>query len=119
MLVGPGYSCLFAILLLFTGSLTDKVNRKWMLSLSCLCWSITTYMHSHAHNIEQLIGMRAVLGGFHAFFGPAAFSMVADFFPKEKRARAFFIYNILCQLGESISAMTINLVVLVGWRAAY
>lgn len=90
-----------------------------MLSLACLMWSIVTYLHSYAKTVNQMVVLRVALGGFHAFFGPAAYSLVSDLFPKQKRARAFFIYSILIQLGDAISALTINLIVQVGWRMSY
>ena len=51
ILVGPAYTAVYASLLLFTGALSDQANRKNMLLLSCLGWSLATWAHSYAEEI--------------------------------------------------------------------
>ncbi len=54
-----------------------------------------------------------------AFFGPAVYSLIADFFPVEQRTDAFSVYAILTVIGDTISALSINLISVTGWRGAF
>lgn len=47
-LAGPAYNVPFSILLLFTGLLAEKVNRKIVLSLATISWSICVLLSSYA-----------------------------------------------------------------------
>jgi len=42
ILAGPAFTALYAVLLLFTGFIADKVNRKVMLGIACIGWSVCT-----------------------------------------------------------------------------
>lgn len=119
LLAGPATSFLFAILLLFTGALTDKINRKCMILFAGLGWSTTTFLASYCDTFNQMLTLRVIQGGCYAFFGPAAYSLNGDFFPKEQRMTAFSLYAILTNLGDSISALTITIIDFIGWRNSY
>ena len=54
-----------------------------------------------------------------AFFGPAVYSLIADFFPVDQRTNAFSVYAILTVIGDTISALSINLISVTGWRGAF
>jgi MFS family permease len=74
----------FALTSLFAGTASDQFNRKNIISLSCLTWSVMTILQSKAENYGQLIPIRIVVGFSQAFFNPAAFTLIADTFPKEQ-----------------------------------
>jgi len=107
------------LLLLFTGALSDKYNRKNIVLISLFCWSLVTAANYYVDTMNQFIILRVCLGFFHAFFPPASYGLVADYFPREKRVLAFSTYAILIQLGESISSLTINIIFYVGWRMTF
>ena len=119
VLAGPAHTSLFASLLLFTGTLADNMNRKYMLCFSCLAWSSFTFMNSYASNYDELLYLRILIGGSQAFFGPPIYSIIADFFPPMMRPRAFSIYTILTGLADSVNSMTINIISHVGWRQTF
>jgi len=83
ILVGPAYNFLNGIIVLFTGGLSDKVNRKNMICVACFLWGFVTLMNSFATNFFELLILRMLLGALMAFFGPAVYSLIADLFPVE------------------------------------
>ena len=42
-LSGPAFTVIYAVLTLFTGPLSDNVNRTKMICFSCISWSLMTY----------------------------------------------------------------------------
>jgi len=116
---GPAYTGVFAFLLLFTGALADRYSRKNILLLSMFFWSAVTAANYFVNDMTTFIILRSMLGFFHAFFPSASYGLVSDYFPPEKRTFAFSVYAILIQLGDSISSLTINLIVYTGWRLAF
>jgi MFS family permease len=50
ILVGPAFNIFNGVILLFTGSLSDKVNRRNMVCIACLLWGIVTILNSFANS---------------------------------------------------------------------
>ena len=50
---------------------------------------------------------------------PLAFSLVADYFPQDKRSTANSILSGANFIGIALSSMTIILIKNIGWRASY
>ena len=69
-LAGPAYSIPFALMLLITGSMADRINRKNMIVFSCFCWGGCTLAMSWADSLGLLIALRMLVGFFHSFFAP-------------------------------------------------
>ena len=74
---------------------------------------------AYAGDFGTLVGLRMALGFFHAFFAPAQYSLIVDFFPKKMRSRAFSLYSVLIQLADTVSALTTHMISAVGWRGAF
>lgn len=94
-LVGFWNSVSYAPLTLIAGGITDKVNRKNMIFISCFFGGLCTcgnYFAARPNGMYILISMRVANGAFSAFFQPATYSLINDLFPKSHRTRAFFLY---------------------------
>jgi MFS family permease len=119
ILVGPAFNILNGVIVLFTGGLTDKVNRRNMICIACLLWGFFTFLNSFCKTFYELLVFRMLLGSTMAFFGPAVYSLIADFFPVDQRTNAFSVYAILTVIGDTISALSINLISVTGWKGAF
>ena len=119
ILVGPAFNILNGVIVLFTGGLTDKVNRRNMICIACLLWGFFTFLNSFCKTFYELLVLRMLLGSTMAFFGPAVYSLIADFFPADQRTNAFSVYAILTVIGDTISALSINLISVTGWKGAF
>merc|ERR1719464_351686 len=60
-----------------------------------------------------------MLGFFEAFCGPPAYSLIADYFPPEKRTTAIAVYNLGIYIGNALSSLIIVMIEALGWRMAY
>jgi MFS family permease len=54
-----------------------------MICIACLLWGFITFLNSFCNSFFELLVLRLLLGAFMAFFGPAVYSLIADFFPVE------------------------------------
>lgn len=51
--------------------------------------------------------------------GPATYSIITDFFEKKYRIKAFFLYAILIQLGDTLQYASTFLISHLGWRKTW
>jgi len=59
------------------------------------------------------------LGIFESFCAPAAYSLIADYFPPEKRTTANAFFSGCIFVGASLSSLTAVMIGQVGWRESY
>lgn len=119
LLTGFAYTIPFAFCGLFFGGLTDKVNRKWMISgfmaLSALTIGSAGFMNSFA----VLAASRFLLGIISSVFNPMSFSLLTDYFPADKRATANSIVQSGNYVGWGLSSISIMAIKKFGWRTTY
>lgn len=60
-----------------------------------------------------------LLGVFEAFAPPAAYSLISDYFPPEKRTTANAIFGLGIFFGGSLASITIIMISYIGWRETY
>jgi MFS family permease len=81
------------------GYLADRWHRTRTIGHTVLGWSGVTALGALAPNFGSLVGLRAMLGFGQAITEPSAGSLIADYYPMEKRGRAFSIQQIMLFLG--------------------
>lgn len=81
LLSGPAFTTIYALLVLFTGPLSDNFNRVKMISIACIGWSFMTYLSSFATSFSFLLVCRAFMAVSMSVFGPTSYSLISDFFP--------------------------------------
>ena len=118
-LIGPYYSLTYGAAALFAGVVSDKYQRKLLLTVMCLIWNITSFVNSAANNYTVLLFMRLIFGFASAFSSPICYSLIADYFPPERRTIANAFFTSSSFLGIAFSQLTNILVGSVGWRASY
>lgn len=112
-----GFTVIFAFVSLFAGSVSDQFNRRDVLTISCLAWSIITGLHSQARSFTDLIPLRTLLGVSQAFFNPAAYTLIADIFPPRLVGSINGIFSSGIYLGGGLASLSILLDNQVGWRS--
>lgn len=63
--------------------------------------------------------MRILHGAISAAINPLSYSLIADYFPPEKRSRANAILTTGNYLGIALSSISILLIKAYGWRSSY
>jgi len=101
------------------GILADKINRKNLMILVCLCWSITSIVSGSTNSIIVLCLMRFILGICVSATEPASYSILGDYFPKRFRTTANAFMNTASYLGAGLSSLIVLIVANYGWRVSY
>lgn len=93
LLQGAAFAILYSIMALPFGRLADAGNRKWIMSIGVLGWSIATVGCGLAKSFWSLFSMRMAVGVGEAALSPAAYSTITDSFPTEKLTGALSTYK--------------------------
>jgi predicted MFS family arabinose efflux permease len=118
LLTGFSFAMLYAVSCLPIAALADRYSRKKIIAACMALWSVTTALFGLASNYPQMFIARMLVGIGEGGFAPAAFSMVADYFPREKRATAIAIGAMGSQLGTMVGVSGGGYMVhWIGWRA--
>jgi predicted MFS family arabinose efflux permease len=119
-LAGSAFALFYATLGVPIALLADRWNRRNLIAISLALWSAMTALSGVAANVFQLALARIGVGVGEAGYAPPAHSMIADYYPPEKRATAMGIFTLGISLGIMIAYvgggwMAQN----VGWRSAF
>ena len=85
------------------GYLADRGNRKWLIVGSIGLWSVMTAACGLTRSFGQLFTARIGVGVGEAGLSPASYSVIADYFPPEKRAAAMGVYTLGIYLGSGLA----------------
>jgi len=119
LLVGLCYSVPYALSGLYAGSLTKGGNRKIMMIAVVSALSLFQITSGTVNSFLVLAVLRFFHGAVSSATKPLAFSLVADYFPQDKRSTANSILSGANFIGIALSSMTIILIKNIGWRASY
>jgi MFS family permease len=132
-LYGTAFGVFYALFGIPLGRLADNWNRVKLMSIGLAVWSAATAVSAFARTGGMLAGARIGVGVGEATASPCAYSLISDYFPKEKRATALAIYSSGLYIGGGLSLFIGGLIVqqwnaaypgggplgLVGWQAAF
>lgn len=100
--------------------LADRVSRTWIITISLALWSAFTAASGLATNFGQLFLARVGVGVGEAGGVAPAYSLLADYFPKKERARAFAVYSFGIPIGSALGlVLGAILASLIDWRTAF
>lgn len=116
LISGVGFTIVYAVVGLIAGRTADVVSRKWIVAVALLTWSGAIVWQGASNNFESMIGSRLLLGIGEAFLAPAAYSIIAAYFPAEKRATANGFYSLGVYVGGALSSVSLAVAAIVGWR---
>lgn len=98
----------------------DRLPRMKIVALSTTLWSAATTFTGGAANLGQLFFARALVGVGEAGYGPVSPSLVADYFPKEKRGSRLAIFYLAIPAGSAAGYILGGMLeATFGWRAAF
>ena len=114
------FNLFYAILVPIGGYVGDRFNKKWIVTAAVMFWSVATMFTGLCNGFVMLIVMRSLAtGGGEAFFGPANYSLLAQYHDKT-RATAMSIHQTAYYVGIILSGYLAGLVAQHwGWRAAF
>lgn len=114
----------FALFYTFLGipiaMLADRSSRTWVMTAALAIWSAMTAACGFAQNFLQLFLARLGVGVGEAGGVAPAYSLISDYFPPEKRARALSIYSFGIPVGSALGILLGGVLTsYLGWRSAF
>src|SRR5688572_4501232 len=117
-LYGTAFAVFYALFGIPLGRLADSWYRGRLMAIGLAMWSSMTALSGFANSFGMLATARIGVGIGEASASPAAYSMISDYFPKERRATALSIYSSGLYIGGGLS-LPIGGLVLSRWNASY
>jgi MFS family permease len=102
-LMGPAFAIFYTVFGIPFGRLADSKNRKWLIALGLGIWSLMTAGCGVAKNFWQMSLLRVGVGVGEASLSPSAYSIITDYFRKEKMARALGFYGMGIYFGSGMA----------------
>jgi MFS family permease len=103
LLQGLAFAIFYSILAIPAGLAADRVNRRNLIAAGVIAWSLMTSCGSLAKSFGTLALARMGVGIGEATLAPAAFSTLADYFPRERLSLAMSVYSMGVQLGVGLA----------------
>jgi MFS family permease len=95
------------------GWLADKVDRRWLLAVSVVIWSIATVAFGLSTTFPMMFGFAMGIAIGEAVLGPITYAMIPDMFPRDKWITANFVFYIAVLVSFSAGIWASG--VLLGW----
>src|SRR3954464_14024161 len=117
-LYGTAFAVFYALFGIPLGRLADSWYRGRLIAIGLGLWSSMTILSGLANSFGMLAAARIGVGIGEASASPAAYSMISDRFPSEKRATALSVYSSGLYIGGALS-LPIGGFVLSAWNRAW
>ena len=110
LLQGPGFVATYVLLSVPIGRLVDTRGRLTIIAGGVAIWSVATAACGLARSFGALFVGRAGVGIGEATLTPAAWSLLADYFPPQRRSLPFsiFLMGPYLGVGAAVQAVTPN-----------
>jgi MFS family permease len=119
-----GISVMLSLALLFNGLITvpagylaDRWHRSRAVGRTVVGWSGLTALGAASLNFPMLVTLRSALGFGQAITEPSAASLLGDYYPPERRGKAFSIQQVMLLAGTGLGvAIGGGLAAAFNWR---
>jgi MFS family permease len=101
------------------GRFADRGSRTKIIAIGVIVWSVFSGLTAFATDFWTLFGCRVMVGVGEATLGPAAISLLADYFPPFRRATVTSIYSMGIAIGAGLAALLGGQLSGFGWRTAF
>lgn len=103
LLQGFSFVLFYAALAIPLARLTDRGNRKRMIVYGVICWTIATFSCGLAGGFAMLFIARMFVGVGEATLTPASYSLIPDYFPRERVGLAISVFTSASFAGSGIA----------------
>lgn len=105
LLAGLAFSLFYTVMGVPLAKLADRGSRRLIILIGITIWSVMTVACGFATSFWALFAARVGVGIGEAALSPAAYSMISDYFPPAKRARALAVYSMGPYIGAGLALM--------------
>ncbi|GAB5486893.1 MAG: MFS transporter [Parasphingorhabdus sp.] len=103
LLQGFSFALFYAVMAIPLAWIADRYNRKLLILAGLLVWTAATIGSGAAIGFAFLFFARMLVGVGEATLAPAGFSMLSDYFPKEKLPAAISVFTGTGFLGSGLA----------------
>jgi MFS family permease len=111
LLMGFSFALFYTICGIPIGRLADSKSRRTLIAVGIFFWSLMTAACGTAKSYWQFFLYRMGVGVGEATLSPSAYSLIADYFPKESRATAISVYSMGIYIGSGLAFLLGGLVI--------
>jgi MFS family permease len=111
LLMGFSFAVFYTFFGILLGRLADSRSRRGIISAGVAVWSLMTAGCGMAGNFLQMLLFRMGVGVGEAALSPAAYSLISDYFPKQRLATALSVYSMGIYIGSGLAFFLGGLVV--------
>jgi MFS family permease len=120
LLTGPVFVVSYTLAGLPLARGADRHSRVWLITVGIAVWSVMTAASGFTRTFAQLAWARLGVGLGEAAFTPAAHSLIADYFPPQRRATALAIFAAGASMGTIAGYLGGGYIgQYVGWHEAF
>ncbi len=121
LLQGLAFGIFYTLLGMPMGRIADRSNRRNLVAGGIFCWSLMTAACSLANSFRMLFLARMGVGVGEATLSPSAFSLLSDYFPKEKLGRALSVFSMGVFFGSGLALILGGLIIqnVGSWRTTF
>jgi MFS family permease len=105
LLQGLAFALCYTTCGLPLGFLADRWRRKPLLAIGIAVWSAATALCGAAGSFGMLFLARIGVGVGEASVTPSSSSLIADYFPPERRAKAYGVWMLGSSLGAGMASL--------------
>jgi MFS family permease len=113
LLMGFSFALFYTICGIPIGRLADSKSRRGIIAIGLILWSFMTALCGSVKQYWQFFLARMGVGVGEAALSPAAYSIITDYFPKNRLGTAMSVYGMGIYNGSGLAYILGGLVV--GW----
>ncbi len=120
LLSGFAFALVYTLLGIPIAWLADRTSRVRIVAIACAVWSFFSMLCGAATGFASLALARTGVGAGEAGGVPPSHSLIADYFPPEKRGTAIALHSLGLPIGATIGiAFGGGIAAHYGWRTAF
>ncbi len=105
LISGAAFTIAFSVSGVFAGQLVDRFNRRILLGVTCILWSASNLVTGTVNSFALMVAMRFLLGVLQSFNNPSSLTLLADYFPLERRSTVNSVQNAGIYIGSGLSSL--------------
>lgn len=103
LILGPAFAVFYALFGVPLGWASDRFPRRMVIFFGVTMWGLATVASGLARSFEWLLLARICVGVGEAALAPAAVSLMADAFPRERLTTAIACYQSAAKIGSAVA----------------
>lgn len=119
MLGTTSFVIFYTVLGIPLGRMADRGSRTKIIAIGVVIWSLFSGLTAFANDFWTIFFCRVMVGVGESTLGPAAISLLSDYFPAAKRATVTSIYSMGIAIGAGLAALLGGSLSQYGWRTAF